>query len=79
MSFDDEAAAPVLAGLGQEYAVRYGEIVSRSERAGHPIDGFDAQIASICCEHDAALATRNATDFQHAGVPVIDPWGEATP
>lgn len=26
MSFDDEAAAPVLAGLGQEYAVRYGEI-----------------------------------------------------
>ena len=55
-------------------ALRYATIVSGRDRAGRPIDGFDAQIASICREHQAALATRNATDFEHTEVEVIDPW-----
>jgi toxin FitB len=49
-------------------------IVSRRDRAGLPIDGFDAQIASICHAHDAALATRNLKDFHDTGIDVIDPW-----
>ena len=55
-------------------ALEYAAIVLRSERAGTPIDGFDAQIASICRAHDASLATRNVRDFHHAGIEVIDPW-----
>ena len=55
-------------------AVAYGTIVSDRDRAGLPIDGFDAQIASICRVHQAALATRNAKDFQSTGIAVIDPW-----
>jgi predicted nucleic acid-binding protein len=55
-------------------ALRYATIVSGRDRAGRPIEGFDAQIASICREHQAALATRNATDFEHTEVEVIDPW-----
>lgn len=55
-------------------AQRYGHIVSHRERAGAPIDGFDAQIASICSVHGASLATRNANDFQHTGIVVVDPW-----
>ena len=43
-------------------------------RAGLPIDGFDAQIASICRTHDAALAMRNLKDFHDIGIDVIDPW-----
>jgi predicted nucleic acid-binding protein len=57
-------------------ARRYAAIVSGRDRAGGPIDGFDAQIASICREHQAALATRNGIDFDHTGVDVIDPWRE---
>jgi hypothetical protein len=57
-------------------ALRYGAVVSGRDRAGRPIDGFDAQIASICREHQAALATRNGADFEHTGVEVIDPWRE---
>ncbi len=55
-------------------AAHYPVIVIRRDRAGLPIDGFDAQIASICLSHDAALATRNTRDFQGTGVEVIDPW-----
>jgi predicted nucleic acid-binding protein len=55
-------------------AVLYAMIVSDRDRAGLPIDGFDAQIASICRGHRAALATRNSKDFQGTGTDVIDPW-----
>jgi predicted nucleic acid-binding protein len=55
-------------------AAHYPRIVTRRDHAGLPIDGFDAQIASICRTHDAALATRNRKDFQDTGIDVIDPW-----
>jgi predicted nucleic acid-binding protein len=55
-------------------AVEYATIVSDRDRAGLPIDGFDAQIASICRAHQAAVATRNAKDFQSTGIAAIDPW-----
>ena len=55
-------------------AGRYGSIVDGRERAGRPIDGFDAQIASICQVHGATLATRNTRDFEDTGVQLVDPW-----
>lgn len=55
-------------------AVHYAFIVSDRDRLGMPIDGFDAQIASICRVHGAALATRNLKDFQGVGIDLIDPW-----
>ncbi len=58
------------AGAAQYYAV----IVAGRDRAGRPMDGFDAQIAAICREHKAALATRNLDDFDQTGIELIDPW-----
>jgi len=58
------------AAAAEEYAL----VVSRRENIGLPIDGFDAQIASICRVQRAALATRNVKDFRETGVKVIDPW-----
>ncbi len=55
-------------------AGRYGSIVHGRERSGRPIDGFDAQIASICQVHGATLATRNTRDFENTGVDLVDPW-----
>jgi predicted nucleic acid-binding protein len=57
-----------------EAALVHAMIVSGRDRAGLPIDGFDVQIAAICRTHRAALATRNAKDFQDTGIDVIDPW-----
>jgi len=57
-------------------ARRYGQIVRNREKVGTPIEGFDAQIASICMADSAALATRNAKDFEGTGIVVIYPWGD---
>jgi len=55
-------------------AERYAQIVDARDRLGQPINGFDAQIASICSTHDCTLATRNMKDFEHVGVVLVDPW-----
>lgn len=74
-------AAEVFAAFGEQVlpfdadaATPYATIVRERDRAGLPIDGFDAQIAAICRSHGAALATRNLKDFRGTGIEVLDPW-----
>jgi toxin FitB len=58
----------------REAAIQYAGIVSGRDRAGVPIDGFDAQIAAICFNNKAMLATRNVKDFQGTGIKITNPW-----
>ena len=55
-------------------SVRYAEIVSRRERIGKPIGVAEAQIAAICRNLGAILATRDTADFEETGIELIDPW-----
>ncbi len=52
----------------------YATIAAERRAAGRPISQFDCQIAAIGNVHAAAVATRNARDFEAAGIEVIDPW-----
>lgn len=52
----------------------YAIVVTDREKLGRPISVADAQIAAICRSHQAALATRNTSDFEGTGVALIDPW-----
>lgn len=58
-------------------AMDYGELTAERERGGTPLNGFGGQIAAICRVHGATLATRNTRDFEHLGLPVVDPWDDA--
>jgi hypothetical protein len=78
------AATDLFAAFGQlvqpfdvRAATLLGSVMARRASLGLPIEGFDAQIASICRAHDAALATRNVKDFLETGVDIIDPWSAA--
>lgn len=55
-------------------AIHYAEQVSASESAGRRVHMADAQIAAICIQHGAALATRNVKDFETLSVETINPW-----
>ena len=43
---------------------------------GRPVTQFDTQIAAIARARGAAVATRNADDFEDCGIAVLNPWGE---
>jgi hypothetical protein len=55
-------------------SVQYADIVTRRERIGRPIGIADAQIAAICRDLAATLATRNTADFEETGIELINPW-----
>jgi hypothetical protein len=55
-------------------SVQYADVVTGRERIGRPIGVADAQIAAICRDLCAALATRNTADFEETGIELIDPW-----
>jgi hypothetical protein len=54
--------------------VWYADIVTSRERIGRPISVADAQIAAICRDLSAILATRNTADFEETGIELINPW-----
>ncbi|MEB3067909.1 type II toxin-antitoxin system VapC family toxin [[Mycobacterium] vasticus] len=55
-------------------AISYADIVASRERSGRPITMADAQIAAICRQWGAGVATRNIADFAETGIDVLNPW-----
>jgi toxin FitB len=58
-------------------AIAFAAIATERRHAGRPISQSDAQIAAIARSRGAALATRNAADFEGCGVEIINPWPSA--
>ena len=52
----------------------WGEISARASTAGRPIHAMDAFLAATAAVHGLTLVTRNASDFQAVGTPVLTPW-----
>jgi predicted nucleic acid-binding protein len=55
-------------------AAHYGVLVAEREASGLAISVADAQIAAICLERQAVLATRNTRDFRSTGIELVNPW-----
>lgn len=72
-----ETFAGFVLAFDADSSAHYAEVVAARSRAGRPISAFDAQIAAVCRQHDATLATRNTADFAETGVALVDPWAAA--
>lgn len=57
-------------------ARHYGRLCAATKRAGHGFPIPDAYIAAIAVSHGYAVASRDASPFEAAGLQVIDPWSE---
>jgi toxin FitB len=67
-----------IAPFDERAARRYADVITGRETAGRPIAVLDAQIAAICRELGAVLATRNIKDFEETGIELLDPWQVGT-
>jgi len=59
-----------------EVMLVWGALTGRLENEGRPITAVDSLIAAIALQQNYCLVTRNAFDFQHTGVTIINPWKE---
>ena len=55
-------------------AALFAKISAHRRTSGRPISQSDAMIAAIAKSRDAVVATRNTRDFEHCGIPLVNPW-----
>ena len=55
-------------------AERLAHIAALFAQHGGRATAPDAYIAAIAAAHGFSVATRNVRNFEHAGVPLINPW-----
>ena len=56
----------------------YAELLAKSRAAGLAVETADAFIAAVALANGFAVATRNTSSFEAAGVNAINPW-QASP
>jgi len=57
-----------------ETAQSYASLFATRRQSGRPIATVDLMISAIARVHGATVVTRNFSDFDGYGVPVVDPW-----
>ncbi|MDT0137310.1 type II toxin-antitoxin system VapC family toxin [Acidovorax sp. PRC11] len=55
----------------------YAKLIAKSRSAGLAIATADGYIAAIAAANGFAVATRDTSPFEAAGVTVINPWAQA--
>jgi len=58
-----------------ETGLRWAELLARLRASGRAMPIKDSLIAATALVHGLVVATRNRTDFEKAGVRIIDPFG----
>lgn len=54
----------------------YAELIAKAQKAGLAIAAADGFIAATAAANGLAVATRDTSPFEAAGVTVINPWKE---
>ena len=57
-----------------ETGLRWAELLARLRTVGRTMPIKDSLIAATALVHDLAVATHNRSDFEKAGVRVVDPF-----
>jgi predicted nucleic acid-binding protein len=58
----------------EDAARAFAPIAANRRMLGRPISLFDAQVAAIAQAHGATLSTRDISDFEGCGIPLVNPW-----
>ena len=55
-------------------AERWGFIAAMAKSKGIALAVIDGLLAATALHHNLAIATRNVSDFEKVGVPLVNPW-----
>ena len=52
----------------------WGQLVAKWDKKGIALPSLDSQLAATAHRHGLTVVTRNVTDFQNAGVKLLNPF-----
>ena len=58
-----------------ETGLKWAELLARLNTGGKAMPVKDSLIAATAISHGLTVVTRNRTDFEKAGLPIVDPFG----
>lgn len=74
----DDALVDRFAGrllpVGREVAETWGRLTAALGKRGRSVGTADTLIAATAEAHQLRVVTRNVSDFEPTGVPVVNPW-----
>jgi predicted nucleic acid-binding protein len=69
--FDDR-----ILSLNTDILMEWGKLTAQAEATGRPMPAIDSLIAATVLVYEMALITRNASDFEIAGIEIVNPWNK---
>ncbi len=66
----EQRALPV----SEDVMFKWRLLVETGRKAGHTFSQPDLIIAATALRHGLTVVTRDRSDYDHAGVPVLNPW-----
>jgi toxin FitB len=60
----------------EDIMLKWRLLVEVGRKTGHVFSQPDLLIAATAIQHNLTVVTRNRSDFDRAGVPVLNPWDE---
>ncbi|MBU1660496.1 MAG: type II toxin-antitoxin system VapC family toxin [Chloroflexi bacterium] len=61
--------------LDTNVLMEWGKLTAHAEAAGKPMPAIDSLIAATVLTYELTLITRNVSDFDSAGIQIVNPWG----
>jgi len=65
--------------ISEDVMFKWRLLVETGRKAGHTFSQPDLVIAATALHHGLTVVTRGRSDYDRAGVPVLNPWTEPAP
>ena len=60
--------------VSEDVMFKWRLLVEESRKSGHTFSRPDLIITATVAHHGLTVVTRDAADFERAGVPLLNPW-----
>jgi len=60
--------------ITEDIMLRWRLLVEQGRKTGHTFSQPDLIVAATAIQHGLTVVTRDRSDFDKTGVPVINPW-----
>lgn len=72
--FADRVRTLIVLDFDAHTASAWAKLLARIRKQATPMPIKDSLIAASALQHDLAIATRNTSDFQKAGIKIVNPF-----